>query len=171
MSATVRPRTKIAALAGLSLAGLVLSLASAGTASAASVATWDKVAHCESTDNWSTNTGNDYYGGLQISKPTWDAYGGQKYAAYPHQATKQQQVLIAEKILAGQGAGAWGTCGAAAGLAADHADPYPDTDPAAPAVFSKVHLYGVGSDNRVYGNNADYSAGTWDGYNTVDGAQ
>ncbi|WP_158821145.1 CHAP domain-containing protein, partial [Streptomyces sp. NRRL S-515] len=46
----------------------------------------------------------------------------------------------------------------------------PET-PAAPAVSSKVHLYGVGSDVRVYGNNADYSAGTWDGYNTVDGAQ
>ncbi|MFC9312716.1 transglycosylase family protein, partial [Streptomyces sp. NPDC057011] len=152
MSATVRPRTKIAALAGLTLAGLALSLVPAGTASAASVATWDKVAHCESTDNWSINTGNGYYGGLQIYKPTWDSYGGQQYAAYPHQATKQQQILIAEKILAGQGAGAWGTCGAAAGLADDHADPYPEVPPTA-AVSATVHLYGIGADGRVYGNN------------------
>ncbi|WP_285550210.1 transglycosylase family protein, partial [Streptomyces lavendulae] len=136
MSATVRPRTKLAALAGLTLAGLTLSLVPAGTASAASVATWDKVAHCESTDNWSINTGNGYYGGLQILKSTWDAYGGQQYTAYPHQATKQQQILIAEKILAGQGAGAWGSCGAAAGLAADHADPYPGTAPETPATPS-----------------------------------
>ncbi|MGE7389921.1 transglycosylase family protein [Streptomyces sp. NPDC004126] len=107
------------------LLAIAAPLATSTSASAASVATWDKVAHCESTDNWSINTGNGYYGGLQILKSTWDAFGGRTYAAYPHQATKQQQILIAEKILAGQGAGAWGSCGSAAGLAYDHADPYP----------------------------------------------
>ncbi|MEW1635190.1 transglycosylase family protein, partial [Streptomyces sp. NPDC093801] len=111
--------------AATALLAIAAPLAASTTASAASVSTWDKVAHCESTDNWSINTGNGYYGGLQILKSTWDAYGGTRYASYPHQATKQQQILTAEKILAGQGAGAWGSCGAAAGLAYDHADPYP----------------------------------------------
>ena len=95
------------------------------TASAASVATWDKVAQCESGGNWSINTGNGYYGGLQFTQSTWAGYGGTSYAAYADQATKQQQILIAEKVLADQGAGAW-TCSPGTGLATDHADPYPD---------------------------------------------
>ncbi|WP_323177874.1 FG-GAP-like repeat-containing protein [Streptomyces sp. NBC_00083] len=112
----------LAAAAG---AALVCTLTlSATPAAAASVETWDKVAHCESTDNWQANTGNGYYGGLQISASTWNAFGGQAYAAYPHQATKKQQILIAEKILAGQGAGAW-ACAPGTGLATDTAVPYP----------------------------------------------
>ncbi|MFD4907563.1 transglycosylase family protein [Kitasatospora purpeofusca] len=114
----------------------------AGQASAASVATWDKVAACESGGNWSINTGNGYYGGLQFSKSTWDAYGGTRYASYAHQATKQQQILIAEKVLAGQGQGAWPVCGPRAALGADHADPYPSTpsypDPSTLAVGTLV---------------------------------
>ncbi|MFE4397988.1 MULTISPECIES: FG-GAP-like repeat-containing protein [Streptomycetaceae] len=96
----------------------------AGTANAASVSTWDKVAQCESTGNWSINTGNTYYGGLQISLANWQHYGGTAYAARPDLATKRQQILIAEKILADQGAGAW-TCAPGTGLATDHANPYP----------------------------------------------
>ncbi|GAA3378439.1 hypothetical protein GCM10017750_28240 [Streptomyces racemochromogenes] len=126
-------RPRLAVITATALAAVALSTIGAGSAQAASVATWDKVAQCESTNNWSINTGNGYYGGLQILKSTWDAFGGRAYASYPHQATKQQQILIAEKILAGQGAGAWGSCGSAAGLAYDHADPYPgDTAPPAP---------------------------------------
>ncbi|MFE2310084.1 transglycosylase family protein, partial [Streptomyces sp. NPDC059411] len=122
--------TKTAAATALAAAGLAAGLLSAAPADAASVSTWDKVAQCESTGNWQINTGNGYYGGLQIVLSTWNAYGGREYAAYPHQATKQQQILTAEKILAGQGAGAWGSCGAGAGLGGDHADPYPATPPA-----------------------------------------
>ncbi|OAR25079.1 hypothetical protein A8W25_28575 [Streptomyces sp. ERV7] len=136
------PRTssrtaRTAATAAIALAGATLSLASTGSAHAASVATWDKVAHCESTDNWQINTGNRYYGGLQILLSTWNAFGGREYASYPHQATKQQQIIVAERILAGQGAGAWGSCGAEAGLADDHATPYPTTPP---APVGMVHL-------------------------------
>ncbi|MFF5707234.1 transglycosylase family protein [Streptomyces sp. NPDC012794] len=130
-------RPRLAVITATALAAIALSTVGAGSAQAASVATWDKVAQCESTGNWSINTGNGYYGGLQILKSTWDGFGGRAYAAYPHQATKQQQILIAEKILAGQGAGAWGGCGSAAGLAYDHADPYPG-DTAAPAPVSKA---------------------------------
>ncbi|NVK77769.1 transglycosylase family protein [Streptomyces morookaense] len=131
-----------AAVVTVPAAALGVFLLPAQPAAAASVATWDKVAHCESTDNWSINTGNGYYGGLQIWKPTWDAFGGTQYAAYPHQATKEQQIRIAEKILATQGAGAWGRCGAGAGLAGDHADPFP-VEPPAPQ-SNMAHLTPVG---------------------------
>jgi len=79
----------------------------AGTASAAPDSTWDAVAQCESTNNWSINTGNGYYGGLQFSQSTWNAYGGQEYAARADLASREQQIAIAEKTLAGQGWGAW----------------------------------------------------------------
>jgi resuscitation-promoting factor RpfB len=73
---------------------------------------WDRIAQCESGGNWSANTGNGYYGGLQFSKGTWDAYGGGQYAAYPHQASKAQQIAIAEKVRAAEGGyGAWPVCG------------------------------------------------------------
>ncbi|WP_420124180.1 transglycosylase family protein [Nakamurella sp.] len=79
----------------------------AGTASAAPDSTWDSVAQCESSGNWSINTGNGYYGGLQFSQSTWNAYGGQDYAARADLATREQQIAVAEKTLAGQGWGAW----------------------------------------------------------------
>ena len=77
---------------------------------------WDRVAACESTGNWAINTGNGYYGGLQFSASTWRAFGGQWYAARADQATKNQQVTIARRVLAVQGPTAWPTCGVRAGL-------------------------------------------------------
>ncbi|MGW6691987.1 transglycosylase family protein [Streptomyces sp. NPDC054961] len=88
------------------------------------MSTWDKVAECESGGRWDINTGTPYYGGLQISLYNWRHYGGTDYAPRPDLATKKQQILIAEKILADQGAGAW-SCSPGTGLATDHADPYP----------------------------------------------
>lgn len=87
------------------------SIALAGTASAATDAEWDRVAQCESGGNWAINTGNGYHGGLQFSPSTWSGHGGQKYAATAYQATKGQQIEIAENVLANQGKGAWPTCG------------------------------------------------------------
>jgi len=84
----------------------------AGSASAAPDSTWDAVANCESTNNWSINTGNGYYGGLQFSQSTWDAYGGQDYAARADLASREQQIAVAESTLAGQGWGAWACAGA-----------------------------------------------------------
>lgn len=73
---------------------------------------WDRIAQCESTGNWAANTGNGYYGGLQFNKSTWDAYGGSQYAAYPHQASKAQQIAVAEKLRDDRGGyGAWPHCG------------------------------------------------------------
>ncbi|TXG90623.1 resuscitation-promoting factor rpfe [Rhodococcus rhodnii] len=79
-----------------------------GTASAQS-GNWDAVAQCESGGNWATNTGNGYYGGLQFSLSTWQAYGG---TGLPSDASREHQISIAENVLAGQGPGAWPTCGA-----------------------------------------------------------
>ncbi len=87
------------------------SIALAGTANAATDAEWDRVAQCESGGNWAINTGNGYHGGLQFSPSTWSGHGGQKYAATAYQATKGQQIEIAENVLANQGKGAWPTCG------------------------------------------------------------
>lgn len=98
-------------------AGTVVSLIGGAPASAASLGTWDKVAKCESGGNWSINTGNGYYGGLQFSQQTWAGFGGTKYAARADLATKAQQITVAEKVLAVQGPGAWPVCGARAGLA------------------------------------------------------
>jgi len=74
---------------------------------------WDRIAQCESGGNWSINTGNGYYGGLQFDKRTWDAYGGDEYAPLPSQATKAQQIAIAEKLRAGRNGSysAWPVCG------------------------------------------------------------
>jgi murein DD-endopeptidase MepM/ murein hydrolase activator NlpD len=97
-------------------AGMALPLVAAGGANAASVDTWDKVAQCESTGNWSINTGNGFYGGLQFTQSTWAAFGGTEYAPRADLATKDQQIAIAEKVLAGQGPGAWPVCSVKAGL-------------------------------------------------------
>lgn len=97
-------------------AGIALPLIGAGTADAASLDTWSKVAACESTSNWHINTGNGYYGGLQFSQSTWRAFGGTAYAARADLATKEQQIAVAEKVLKGQGPQAWPVCGKQAGL-------------------------------------------------------
>jgi hypothetical protein len=78
----------------------------AGVASADDV-NWAAIAQCESDGNWSANTGNGYYGGLQISQATWDEYGG--YGS-PAAASPQQQVAVGERIMATQGPSAWPRC-------------------------------------------------------------
>jgi resuscitation-promoting factor RpfA len=71
---------------------------------------WDVVAQCESGGNWNINTGNGYYGGLQFSPRTWQAYGGGAFAGTADHATRSQQIAIAEKVLRAQGWKAWPTC-------------------------------------------------------------
>ncbi|MFI5795147.1 transglycosylase family protein [Streptomyces sp. NPDC051677] len=103
--------TRVAALAGVTGVAIAAPLMAAGNASAATASEWDAVAQCESGGNWSINTGNGYYGGLQFSASTWAAYGGTQYAAQANQASKSQQIAVAEKVLASQGKGAWPVCG------------------------------------------------------------
>ncbi|SEC73997.1 LysM domain-containing protein [Streptomyces sp. 3213] len=99
-------------------AGIAIPLvgAGAGSAQAADVSTWNKVAACESSGDWSINTGNGYYGGLQFTQSTWEAYGGTAYARRADLATRDQQIAVAEKVLKGQGPGAWPVCSVRAGL-------------------------------------------------------
>ena len=72
---------------------------------------WDAIAACESGGNWGTSTGNGFYGGLQFSQGTWDAYGGGQYASTAAGASRSQQIAVAQKVLASQGIGAWPVCG------------------------------------------------------------
>ncbi|MHC3467563.1 transglycosylase family protein [Streptomyces sp. 7R007] len=97
-------------------AGMAIPLIGAGTAHAADVSTWNKVAACESSGDWHVNTGNGFYGGLQFTQSTWEAYGGTWYAPRADLATKDQQIAVAEKVLDGQGPGAWPVCSVRAGL-------------------------------------------------------
>ncbi|MER7695771.1 transglycosylase family protein [Streptomyces sp. NPDC096095] len=97
-------------------AGLALPLIAATSAGAASGEVWEKVAACESSGDWTVNTGNGHYGGLQFSGSTWEAFGGTRYAPSADRATRDQQIAIAEKVLEGQGPGAWPTCSVRAGL-------------------------------------------------------
>ncbi|MFJ5226964.1 transglycosylase family protein [Streptomyces sp. NPDC088400] len=102
---------RYATLAGITGAAVAAPLIGATSASAASSSEWDQVAQCESGGNWSINTGNGYFGGLQFSSSTWAAYGGTSYASSADQASKSQQISVAEKVLASQGKGAWPSCG------------------------------------------------------------
>jgi pyruvate/2-oxoglutarate dehydrogenase complex dihydrolipoamide acyltransferase (E2) component len=121
----------------ISAAGLTFGVLT-GSAQAAEH-NWDGVAQCESGGNWSINTGNGYYGGLQFSQSTWEAYGGLEFAPRADLATKEQQIIVAERVLAGQGIGAWPTCGKYLTDAAPAAEPAaapaapPAPTPAAPA--------------------------------------
>ncbi|GAB3281217.1 hypothetical protein GCM10027449_22390 [Sinomonas notoginsengisoli] len=102
-------------LALVAASGAALSAAALGApaANAASGATWDALAQCESGGNWSINTGNGFSGGLQFTPSTWAAYGG---TGSPTTATRDQQIAVAERVLAGQGWGAWPACSAKLGL-------------------------------------------------------
>ncbi|MEW9873532.1 transglycosylase family protein [Arthrobacter sp. HS15c] len=100
-----------ATIAAVSAAGLALSATAASAAT--STSTWDALAQCESGGNWSTNTGNGYTGGLQFSDSTWAAYGGTGSAA---NATREQQIAVAEQVQAAQGWGAWPSCASQLGL-------------------------------------------------------
>lgn len=102
------------------------------TASAAPDSDWDRLAQCEAGGNWSINTGNGFHGGLQFSPSTWNAYGGNRYAPNAYQATREQQIAVAEKVLAGQGWGAWPSCSRKLGLSAG-ATPRDEAHPDKPA--------------------------------------
>ena len=83
------------------------TLFAAGSAHADSM-NWDAVAQCESGGNWHTATGNGYYGGLQFTMGTWRANGG---SGSPHQASREEQIRVANHVLQTQGLGAWPACG------------------------------------------------------------
>jgi Transglycosylase-like domain/G5 domain len=80
-------------------------------------AVWDKLAKCEATGNWSVDSGNGYYGGLQFDAGTWRAYGGDEYASLPHKASRAEQIAVATKVRDDRGGyGAWPACSRKLGL-------------------------------------------------------
>jgi hypothetical protein len=121
-----------AVVAGATVA-VPLTVAFASPASAASTRTWDRLAQCESGGRWHINTGNGYYGGLQFSAPTWRAYGGAAHAPRADLASKASQIRIAERVLDGQGWGAWPACSRKLGLTRAHAGGTPDVLSGAPS--------------------------------------
>ncbi|MEV6830162.1 transglycosylase family protein [Amycolatopsis sp. NPDC051102] len=102
MSAATRTVARVA------IAGIAVGAPIAIAATPASATNWDAIAQCESSGNWNTNTGNGYYGGLQFTQSTWKAYGGSGSAA---NASREEQIAVAERVLQGQGIGAWPVCG------------------------------------------------------------
>ena len=123
--------------AGATVVGI--GVLSSSPAQASTTHDWTGVAQCESSGNWSINTGNGYYGGLQFSQSTWSEFGGTSFAPRADLATPAQQVQIAEKVLDGQGIGAWPVCGkylhdgTTAVAAAAISAPAPEQSTAAPA--------------------------------------
>ena len=105
-------RRGAATVAALALAGGAMAM-SVAPASAAGTSTWDALAQCESGGNWSINTGNGFKGGLQFTNSTWKAFGGSGSA---DNASKSEQIRVAENVKAGQGWGAWPACSAKLGL-------------------------------------------------------
>ena len=142
-----KPSNSSIGVARLAIAGAVVGgggLGLAGQAHAATDAEWDTVARCESSGNWAINTGNGYQGGLQFAPATWAGHGGTQFAPAANLATREQQIAIAEKVLATQGKGAWPVCGRGLSgptprnlssapkqdAAAPQTDPAPQDDPA-----------------------------------------
>ena len=138
-----KPTTSTVGVAKLAFTGAVIGgggIALAGHAAAAPDSEWDRVAACESGGNWGINTGNGYHGGLQFSQGTWAAHGGGEFASSANQASRDQQIAVAERVLATQGRGAWPVCGRGLSAASPRnvvADaPAPDpAPPAEPAAF------------------------------------
>jgi LysM repeat protein len=154
-------------------------IALAGNADAAPSSVWDKVAQCESGGNWSTNTGNGYYGGLQFSASTWRAYGGSGSA---HNASREQQIAVAERVLAAQGWGAWPVCSrkagatgyaAAPGKVAPKAAPKPAAAPKAapkPAAAPATGGYAVKAGDTLSSiASAQNVVGGWQSLSTMNG--
>ncbi|MFF8452041.1 transglycosylase family protein [Streptomyces leeuwenhoekii] len=113
-----RPRQAPALVvaAGVTGSAIAIPLLGASGAGAADGTAWDRVAECETGGAWSENSGNGYYGGLQLTQDDWEKYGGLAYASSADQASRSQQIRVAEKVLAAQGIAAWPTCGLLAGL-------------------------------------------------------
>ncbi|WP_010524220.1 resuscitation-promoting factor Rpf [Nesterenkonia sp. F] len=111
-------------MAAATLAGVGV----AATAPAANASVWDQLAQCESGGDWSINTGNGFYGGLQFSQSSWAAMGG---SGLPSEASKAEQIQRAEQLQSVQGWGAWPSCSAQLGLSGDPApQPEPEPEPA-----------------------------------------
>jgi len=116
--AAQKRRSIKARFAGIGVAGAATIAAGVATASEAKAAgsVWDAVAQCETGQNWATNSVPGYSGGLGFANRYWAAFGGTQYSNLPYQATREQQIAVAQRILATNGPTAWPVCGPRAGL-------------------------------------------------------
>ncbi|MQA16555.1 MAG: transglycosylase [Pseudonocardiaceae bacterium] len=112
-----RLSTRMLTRVGVAAVAVAAPMALAAPAQAASGEDWNSVAECESGQRWHLDTGNGYYGGLQFSDQTWDGFGGEEYASTADDASRTQQIAIAERVLDEQGWDAWPTCSEQAGVA------------------------------------------------------
>ncbi|HEV7650816.1 MAG TPA: transglycosylase family protein [Actinophytocola sp.] len=121
-----KPNTALRSIARVVVAGAVIGVPLVlATAQAQASPNWDAIAQCESGGNWGTSTGNGYYGGLQFSQGTWQANGG---SGNPANASRGEQIRVAENVLQSQGIGAWPVCGSRGGSSgggAHHSAPAP----------------------------------------------
>src|SRR5215217_6660983 len=143
------PSTAGRTLARTAVAGAVLTAPAvlAPAASAAPGSDWDRLAQCESGGNWNINTGNGYYGGVQFNATTWRAFGGSGLA---HHASREEQIAVAERVLAKQGWNAWPACSRKLGLnSAASPSKVPSKVKAAPQAKPKTSVASVPSSGTV----------------------
>ncbi|WP_067535105.1 transglycosylase family protein [Nocardia crassostreae] len=146
--------TRVLGLAAVTGALVAVPFGFTATASAAPTHDWDGVAQCESGGNWGINTGNGYYGGLQFSHGTWTANGGTGLAS---NASKEEQIRVAENVLATQGVGAWPHCGQylRAGVSEPEPAPEPEVVPVAPAPLPNERQALIDQAKQVAGDYAE----------------
>lgn len=155
--------------AGRAIAGLffatsgALVIASTSTAPASADVNWDAVAACESGGNWSITTGNGFYGGLQFTLSTWRANGG---TGMPNQATRAEQIRVANNVLNTQGIGAWPICGKRAGTPAKATVAAKPALAPAPTYTGPVTTYTVQL-NDTLANIANAHGTTWQQLYTI----
>ncbi len=156
-----RPRQAPALLvaAGVTGSAIAIPLLGATGASAASGTTWDRVAECESGGSWSADGGNGFYGGLQLTQMDWEDYGGLTYAPSADQASRSQQIAVAEKVLADKGPGVWEACALLSGLGKDTGSADVDTGVAGDSTGSTAGS-GTGADAGVSEGDTSSSAST-----------
>lgn len=109
MTNLIRPLAKAAVATGFVAVTMLLSTGLAH----ADLMDWDAIARCESGGDWTANTGNGFSGGLQFKQSTWEENGG---VGSPAAASREQQIAVANRILATQGPAAWPKCSSAAGV-------------------------------------------------------
>lgn len=88
---------------------------------------WDKLAQCESTGKWDTNTGNGYFGGFQFDSGTWDSNGGKEFAETADKATREEQIKVAQNVVKERGFSPWPNCTGKVGVSDETRSREPET--------------------------------------------
>ncbi|WP_458690239.1 transglycosylase family protein [Nocardia tengchongensis] len=156
--------TRALGLAAVTGALVAVPFGFTATASAAPAHDWDGVAQCESGGNWGINTGNGYYGGLQFSQSTWAANGG---AGSASNASKAEQIRVAENVLATQGVGAWPVCGQYLRAGTSEPEPAPAPEPVAPAPAAPTDRQALIDQAKGVANTVAGQLGMQDQYNQI----